>query len=74
MTDKIKTTTRSLTEEMLTLNKTAVDWQIEQSKRTEKQVASLFDASRTGLATMADLQRDTIKAWLNLVAPENAQA
>ena len=72
--DKTRATTRTLTGEALKFTQTLIDWQLAQNQRAEKQIVSAFEASRTAMKGLADMQRDAANAWLNLVAPESADA
>lgn len=74
MMEKTKSATRSLTQEMLDLNKQVIDWNLDANKRFEKQVASAFDASRSAMTTFGELQQSTVKAWLDLFVPVEAAA
>lgn len=69
MTDRMTSTTRSLTEALLDLHVSAVDWQLAQAARNEKQLVAAFEATRTGYQSLATMQRDAARAWLDLVAP-----
>lgn len=69
MSERIQTTTRSLTEALLDLHTSAVDWQIAQATRNEKQLVAALEAGRTGFQSLATMQRDAARAWLDLVAP-----
>ena len=72
--EKTRSVTRSLTQEMLDLNKQVIDWNLDANKRFEKQVTSAFEASRSAMSTMLELQQSTTRAWLDLVAPVQVEA
>ena len=72
MIEKTRTQTRSLTQELLELNRQMIAWNLDANKRIEKQVIAAFDASRSTVSTIADVQRSTVNAWLDAFAPVEA--
>ncbi len=74
MIEKTRSLTRGIASELLDLNKQILDLGVDMNRRTEKQVVANFDASRATVDAFSRLQRSTVDAWLDLVAPVAVEA